>query len=260
MAGRTYEFILRGANGRYDQSAKIVLPSVTTIASAVLAKPQLAPWYYSTTVDVISAGITALYNSPEGIGIAELMDTFSDHELLDEWIRESQVHPDDVADDASERGQVAHNFLHSLALMHKTASPADALRLAEKALNDGKTDPWRLAVAKAWLAERFVPIETERVVYSLRHRYAGRLDLRDEQGVVDLKTRRADLGIYTSDQVQLDGYKIAVEETEGISIGRGRVLLAKDNGEYSLEEAWVPDGSFIKIVELYYMLRKTAVK
>ena len=54
----TYEFVLRGGNGRYDQDTTIVLPSVTTIVSAVLAKPQLVPWAYATTLDSLTGLVT----------------------------------------------------------------------------------------------------------------------------------------------------------------------------------------------------------
>jgi hypothetical protein len=273
-SGRNYEFILRGENGRYAQSSRIVLPSVTTIVNAVFAKPQLVPWSVNTTIDAVT-GIVSLFEKRFTSAdderrqefIHEFLDTFTDYELLTEYLQENQIHHENVTEVASERGTGAHALLASLATVYRLKGAKGALAYAERILK-ATDDPYRRAVAGWWLAKSPKPLFSEQVVYSLAHRYAGRLDFIDLDGLLDLKTRRSDLSAYKSDEIQLDGYKIAVDEMgllegtplEGCPLKK-RVLLASEDGEPAREvDAWVPDGVFVKIVQLYYLLRKTRVK
>lgn len=268
MGDRTYRFFLKRENGRYDLDTSIALPSVTTIIGATLAKPQLVPYMYQTTLDVLSGGVSAL---AERLGdtakkqlLDNLLETFSDYEVLDQWVRDSGIHPDEILDAASKRGHEAHSLLETLTQLYQQASPKAAVNHAEKTLKS--TDPYKAAVALAWIELEPRPVFAEKVVYSLEHRYAGRLDLLadfgDERALVDLKTRRSGLGIYDSDQVQAGGYKIALEEmglVDGHSLTK-RILLAHDDGTYSFEPCWIDDSAFLDLVSLYYKKRRTPVR
>lgn len=279
----TYDFYLRGDNGRYDQDTRISLPRVSTIIQAVLAKPQLVLWAYNTTLDSVAEIVRLMDEEYHGEDASRgnsafreaFLDTFGDHELLDEYIRENGLHYDDMSDAAAERGKDAHEFLRVLAQTHKV-SESDALQFADR-MQQNARDPYKRAVAGWWLQRRPEPLFSEKVVFSLRHGYAGRFDLAAKLfdarvpgepspftvDIIDLKTRRADLSTYKSDEVQLALYKVAAQERGLLSeyphLGK-RVLLASEDGEPAREvEAWVPDEAALKIVELYYLLRKTKV-
>jgi hypothetical protein len=283
----TYDFYLKGDNGRYDYDSRISLPSVTTIVSGVLAKPQLVGYTLKTTLDCVAGIVAATFpsskpsGSPDDVSeivqwALDLHDTFEDMDMLREYLEENHVHPDDILHEASERGRRAHGTLESLTMLHRDGDAAKALAHAEKLLSVSK-DPFVRAVCGFWLEHRPEPLCAEQVVFSLQHRYAGRLDLMadipvsssggapgwaKERCIVDLKTRRADLDMYTSDQAQTSGYKLAVLErgwNDGVPLGR-RVLLAGDDGGFKLQECWTPDEAFVKLAELYYMLRKTMVE
>jgi len=268
--GRHYEFYLKGESGRYDRNSRIVLPSVTTITNAVYAKPQLVPWSVNTTIDAITGIVSLFANRLRTFDpkfVEQFLDTFTDHEMLTEYLHLNEVHHEEVADVASERGTAAHALLAALCSTFRLKGEKGALSYAERMLKATK-DPYRKAVAGWWLKKNPQPLFSEQVVFSLQHRFAGRLDMIDEEGLLDLKTRRADLSAYKSDEVQLDGYKIAVDEMgllektalEGKTLTK-RVLLASEDGEPAREvAAWVPDGTFTLIVALYYMLRKTRVR
>jgi hypothetical protein len=290
--GRAYEFYLKGDNGRYDRGTRIVLPSVTTIVSAVFAKPQLVPWSVNTTIDGI-VGLVSAYadrlRDPtylstqertfedrradpnavnfEGDMLDHLIDTLTDHELLLEALTLNGLNHESVSDTASERGTAAHALLQALCSVYRIKGQDGAMRYAERMLAATK-DPYRRAVAGWWLNTEPEPLFSEHVVKSLRHRYAGRLDLITTTGLKDLKTRRADLSAYKSDDMQMSLYKQAVLEEgllegtvlEGKELGR-TVLLASEDGLPAREvDSWVPDEAALKIVELYYLLRKTRVK
>ena len=278
---RTYDFVLRGDTGRYDKGSVLSFPSVTTIISAVYAKPQLVGWTYNMTLDAIAYGlklVEARYDgTDESLGNAafrqDLMDIFADHETLDEWIRESGIHYEDFTREAQERGTAAHELLKGLVGMWRI-SPARAASFAARTLKASK-DPHKRSVAGWWLEAEPVPTLSEHAVVHLGLRYAGRLDLgvsgvklppnQNPQayfgGIIDLKTRRAELTKtpHKSDEMQTGLYKLAAVDMGLIPPDTGTaVLLAGDDGApANLVATWVPDEAAIKIVELYWLLRKT---
>lgn len=280
---RTYEFVLKGGGGRYDQSARIVLPSVTGVISAVLARPQLMQWVYDATIDALGGGVSAAaerYNetdeADEGLSSGafrdDLLDTFSDHELLDEWVRESGLHYERLADEAAERGKKAHAALAGLATCY--AEHGQERALEEAARLTRSRNPFEQAVGTWWAECLPRPLLSEQVVVSLRHGYAGRLDLvadlkrpgtsdwAYETALIDLKTRRADLGAYRSDEVQLGAYRIALEEMDDVQVSGQlikTVLLARDDGTYLEHRCWVPDEAFLHLLEAYKLMRRTRI-
>lgn len=276
---RTYDFYLKDGS-RYDLDTKISLPSVTTIISAVLAKPQLVDWSYRTTLETIAWYVNQNKNSLRQAFKAErplaedFLDTFSDPEMLDEWIRESGVHHSDYTQDASERGDRAHKVLATLASLHLGAeAPEAAMRHAER-LSVSARDPYVRAVCLWWAQRKPRPVLSEHVVVSLRHGFAGRFDLLAELEVgtegaegpswafetalIDLKTRRADLSAYDSDMFQLGLYEVGLRERTKHAPNRRLVLLASDDGEPAREvEAWIPPEAALPLVSVYYDKRKT---
>jgi hypothetical protein len=260
--------------------------------SAVFAKPQLVPWSVNTTIDGIVGLVSAFADQLRETDISStreltfedkrvdreaqpftadmlghLIDTLTDHELLAEALKLNELNHEAVSDVAAERGTAAHALLQALCTVYRLKGQKGAMAYAERMLAATK-DPYRRAVAGWWLDAEPTPLLSEHVVKSLRYRYAGRLDLIDTTGLVDLKTRRADLGAYKSDDMQMSLYKVAVLEEgvlegtplEGKELTR-RVLLASEDGEPAREvDSWVPDEAALKIVELYYLLRKTRVR
>jgi hypothetical protein len=278
--GRTYDFYMHDSRGRRDLENGISLPSVTTIIGATLAKPQLVAWAYQVTVDAVSGIVSEVGHT---VSHEDLIDTLGDAVELDTYLRENKMHHTDVLDEASERGQKAHDVLQTLCRLYLDGSADAAMRHAERMSTEKIKDPFTRPVAGWWVQREPVPIYSEKVVFNLAKRYAGRLDAvidfvevapalnavfaepvavrtHTRRTIVDLKTRRVGLGMYDSDQIQLGGYELALVDMGLTTPGEwGKVvLLATDDGEPATEtEAWVPSEAFLSLVDLYWLKRRT---
>jgi len=81
-------------------------------------------------------------------------------------------------------------------------------------------------------------IESERVIYSKKHGYAGILDAVGKEGknliLVDFKSSN---GIYDEMRFQVAGYQIAYEEEAGKEFDRRMIIrFGKDSGEFEVKE------------------------
>jgi hypothetical protein len=258
---RTYTFRLQGDNGRYDRNTAIELPSVTTIVQATMPKPQLVGWAARQTIDavvgIVSAHERDLVVDPQAL--EHFLDTFTDPDMLEEYIQENGLHRDVVLDEASTRGQKAHDLLKTLCSLHAMSPESATSHAVEVLLGRHKADNFQRAVARFWSEKKPVPLLSETVVYNLSLRYAGRLDMviQGPNGsiLIDLKTRRAGLGAYTSDEAQLGGYDLALRDMGLEAPAQRMVLLAYDDGTYDLKEAKLPSDIFVDLVGQYYKTR-----
>lgn len=250
-----YTWVLRDSEGNYlDGECDISLPSVTSIIGAVLAKPQLVPWAYRQTRDSI-AGLVSHFMEAED-NPQELLETLNDSDCLDEWLKENNMRPDDIKDEASERGTEAHEYLELLSGL----DPASARERASQGLETGSV--WEKGVGGWWL--RAMPREYmgETKLVSLEHGFAGTCDLLWRSipaaawKVTDLKTRRAGLMMYDSDDIQTAGYRIAWNEMHPEDKAMGRsVLLVFDDGTFKEYPAKQPEEVFLSLLRTYKLMK-----
>lgn len=241
-----YTFVLRNDNtGRYIHDVQIVLPSSTTIIKRTLAAPQLVPWAYRTTRDNIAGLVNYLVNVMN-VSADDVVDCLSDADWLEEYLKENGLRPDDVRDERADEGTREHETLERLASLDHDDSMSLAARLVDS------TNPREVAISSWWLAVEPHVVAAERVLPCPQHGFCGTADLVWYDGMVkvvtDLKTRRAGLFDYTSDQYQVDSYRTAYNLLHpDAPAERGSVLLAFDDGTYDEAEVILPPGSFLEL-------------
>jgi hypothetical protein len=260
-----YRFVLAQANGRYDQESYIWLPSVTRIIKRILHSEALSRWKYTVTRDNVSGLLSTLLKEYEGQDAAfreMIEEVFCDYETLEEFLKQNQARPDDVASDAAEsRGRPAHDFLEALArAQQESTEGADVL--AKKVYN--RDSSWMHAIAGWWLTTQPVVEASEKVVWTLEPHggYAGTLDLVWKHGPVgprtltDLKTRGLDGQAYESDEAQGNAYGIALKAMGGPKVDRRSILVAREDGTYVEHLITQPDKVFLNLLEIHSLLYK----
>ena len=253
----TYDFYLKdGQTGRYDKNAVISLPRVTRIIGAILAKPYLIEWYYRQTRDSVAGMMDVYYHEFDDPHFTseDLLEELTDAEDLDELLKQNRMRQMDLRDERRDEGIAAHTFLQHLAERQLEAGEEAAYTLAERMLDNSVADGFQIATANWWLEEKPWVIATEQVLYSLKHRYAGRCDLVRASGITDLKTRKLEAGMYESDDIQTAAYKVAWEEMGGTCNSRS-VLVIREDGTYDEYPCVLPDEAWLHIRELYRLLR-----
>lgn len=246
--GKYYTFVLRDlSTGRYDQGCTISFPSVTTIIGRVLAKPALIPWTYRETRDAISGLVSVLLSADREAHPdieSDILDLLSDPDMLEEYMKENGLRPEDQKLEAADRGKKAHTALEDLATiaLKEDSSAADAL--AGRLLEKPGTTPFDRATAAWWLDREPEVIATEARLFSLHHGFAGSADLvwRDRDGYVvmtDLKSRRASQPAWESDHIQVGAYSIAWEERTEQEVERETVLVVREDGTWDEYESRV---------------------
>lgn len=219
----------------------IELPSVTTIIKATMAAPALLGWTYRTTLESVDM-LHEYYDS---------IRYYREHDL-DALLEVNRLRPDDIRDEAAERGTATHSYLEAL------ASPT----AEEDEERFWLATPYIQAVKDWWEKEQPVVESSEGTVVSLKYGFAGTLDLvwSGRHGafrLTDLKTRKEGFtDPYISDLVQLDGLRIAWEETTGVPIGSTSVLVAREDGTPLEVVRNVPRGIFLKVLDLYNAVRE----
>ncbi len=257
-----YTFVLRNENtGRYVKDVTIQLPSVTTIISKTLAKPALMPWTYRTTRDYIAGTFQTLLQSKVWVGtdLLELLETFSDADMLEEYLKENRLRPEDTTKDASTRGNEGHATLEELGRLSLYEDEV-ALKAASKILADARASDVDKGIAGWWLDRQPHVVESESVLYSLKHGFVGSVDLiwrdlQDRLVVTDLKTRGVDKGIYESDHIQCGAYAIAFEEMRNEPVAFTTVLVVREDGSWIEEASPLPEDTFLHVLSLYNALK-----
>jgi hypothetical protein len=175
--------------GRYYTIDGRKFPSVTSILN-VLNKPQLVNWAVRITRDFIKQELFAFRHE----------DSLKDFDL-DDLMEKSAKEHDRVRNAAADRGIAVHSSIASY--------------VGAKS-NIAHNDPAVIAFREWQESSQFVPIASERLVFSREHGYAGTSDLigmvNGKLAVFDIKTGR---GIYPEYKLQLAAYAVAWGEMTG---------------------------------------------
>ena len=248
-------------SGKHDKSKSIQLDSVTSIISATLAKPALVWWAYATTVEAISGMVAAHLEADEGHPdiITDILDTLSDADELGAYLKENRLRPEDQRDEAASRGSEAHDFLKLLS-KSGMVELTQADKVAQRSLRD---DPegYRKGLSDWWMTRKPRPEASEKMLISLKHQYAGTVDLvywdaNDMLVLMDLKTRKEGGKAYDSDYIQVGAYVMAWNETHREQINRGTVLIVQPNGKWEETVSPFANEVFLDLVSVYRATRK----
>lgn len=225
-----------------------LVPSISTIAG-MFSKPALAP----AAVKLQEEAVIALAKS--GVDIADLTQ-----QQLRAKLWEAGTHYDAVWGEARGRGDVAHDMLLDLTRDGKVAN-----------LRDYSADlrPWISAGMKFVHRERFEVIDTEYMVASLEHHFAGRGDLlcrwRDGRlARVDYKTVSAwkyktkkgeptdELEPpYPENLIALAGYELGAPESGYPASDVRMIVRLGPDGEYDITESHATEDVFLAALTAY---------
>ena len=235
-----YVWQLKGREGQCD----IRLPSVTSIIKTVMggSGPGMAWWGARQAVEWAFAeyGPGRWGNHPDEIPAPVPDDWYNEY-------KKSRYNPNAQRDKAGDRGTKAHDILEALAT---GSQPQDIMC----------SNGYEEAVLKWW--EEQMPgwqvVTAETPVYSLKHAYAGTVDLvRKLKGnysceVVDLKTHKPPARF--EDHLQVAAYDLALQEmgvTGRLFESAHSIVLAKEDGTFEESDRWVDPTLFVKIREIY---------
>lgn len=252
-----YTFVLRDTtSGGYIQDVEIKLPRVSHIVGSVLAKQMLVPWASRQTLDAV-IGVVGLVESGD-IPVDEFIDMFTDTDMVAEFMKTNKLRPEDVRNEAADRGKKVHKTLENLGKIALGDGPEAAENYAFNVQNTEKATGWDLGIIDWWLYRKPTVVAPERTLYSLRHGYAGTVDLvytckSGKTILTDLKSRRHGGSVYDSDHIQTGGYWEAYNEMDWEpKIDKATVLLVTEDGKWKEETAkFDPRSVFLKTKALY---------
>jgi hypothetical protein len=217
-------------------------PSVTTVIGKAVPK-ELSGWGQKVGVEMCQALVAeGSFPDPDSETFLEqCLALGRDRNLL--WWQQR--------DTAGKRGVGAHDVFEGLS----TGEVPDLGDVDEQ---------WRghaQGVFSFWADHDPTPVISEILVGSLEHGYCGRLDavleINGKPILVDLKTSKS--ARYDSQHIQLDGYRTALAECGYVVPEEMWVLRVDDSGEYEIVESPVEEGSFVKVLESFKMLRSLGV-
>lgn len=244
--GGHYTYVLRDlSTGKYDLSNTIDLPSVTTIIGKVLSKPAIIGWTYRETRDAISGLVQVLLSADREAHPdieADILELLSEPEMLEEYLKENRLRPEDQKHEAADRGKKAHTALEDLAKLAINEDAAASDRMAGRILEKQRSTPFDRATASWWLDRSPEVVATEARLKSLKHMFAGSADLvwRDGDGnmvMSDLKSRKEGQPAWESDHIQVGAYSLAWEEQTGQAIDIETVLVVRADGTWDEYES-----------------------
>jgi hypothetical protein len=194
-----------GPAGRFYEVNGQLLPSVTHILSAI-HKPALVPWAANQERALVLDAATTLHRELATAPVPSLVSAAWYRQTLLARLGPTKAHQRQLAA-AGDIGTQAHKAIEWLMRTAIGANAGPEPRISAPAL---------IAVQafQVWAASvQLKPVLVERTVYSLRHQYAGTLDLLARvHGVltqVDFKTGKA---IYGESHLQAAAYSAALEE------------------------------------------------
>lgn len=195
---------------RYYDSKGNWLPGVTTITGIIDKSGALMGWA------IKMMGLYLLDQQKKG------NDRITE-EIIDTAKREYRR----IKRDAADIGKEIHEWVSEWIKGNKPEMPSN-----EKVIN-GIT-----AFLRFQKENKVKWVETERAVYSKKHKYAGTLDAIGEIGgqltLIDFKSSS---GIYDEMRFQVAGYQIAYEEETGKKIQRAMILkFGKETGDFEVKE------------------------
>ena len=214
-------------------------PSVTSVLDFVTNKgPGLTGWAYNIALD----GVKSLQEKGHDIANLSL-------EQLKTLLKEFNYSPYQQKTLAGNRGSIVHEVFE-LALKDGVAAGRQAaadLSPSVKGFADAALD---------WIEEHEpTPILIECPVISLRHRYAGTLDLlwQNKDGEVILSDLKTSKRIYDTFAIQLSAYKLALEQEAGIQVDRMTVIRVAENGKCQYKEVNADPELFLAMLKVWKM-------
>jgi hypothetical protein len=246
-----------------EDGTEIQLKRVTGILKRCINKPELINWAYWRTIDSVS-GLMGSQPS-RGLDDVSTRELLEDSGTIDEWLRLNRMRPDDLKEEASSRGEGAHELLARLAQQQQEGVDLDGSLAHTIADSEGG---YLKGVADWWMEARPHVQASEKLLYSLDYGgYAGRCDLVVDwfqfdahmaatgPAIVDLKTRKLPLRIYTTDMLQLEMYAHAYESMTGIKPYTW-VLLVGPDGTFSMSQTHVSPDTVEHLIGLDKELRR----
>lgn len=223
------------------------LPRVTSIIGRTLSKPYLVKWAENFARDAVFFAFQEL-TPIERLEILEDVDDFH------QWFKDQGLTTDNYTKKRAGEGKEAHATLEKLG----GYDAVDAMKLAHDILDHEENwGGYEVAIARWWIATEPKVLHSEALLVSWRHRYAGTVDLiwqdKDDNVVItDFKSRRADLGMYESDDIQTGAYEIAYKEVRHQTHPMRRTVpLVHPDGTYHEEDAKLPADAFLDLRSLY---------
>lgn len=255
-------------------------PRVTSVIKDTVAKPAVMKWMYTQTRDTIS-GLVNVLSGGDGVNKplvtrGLLLDMLSDADMLEEYLAENELRPQDVMEAQGVIGTERHELFETLGRLG-LASPSRAWKRAEwilKNTNDGH----ERAIADWWLTRMPIVTASEVRLPSHEHVYCGTCDLVWENDlgltITDLKNRKADdpcvvahrtegaadrchvRHSYESDQIQVGAYEIAWNELNPRTPAvRRTVLIAKADGRWTEDEVTLDSSIFLDYLSAWKKLK-----
>jgi hypothetical protein len=260
---------------RVDRRTELRFPRVTTVIQDTVAKPALMAWAYRHTRDVISsiAGIDSVMIDDETVPMIEIL---SDGDWLEEFLKENELRPDDVALEAAVIGVERHALMEELGKL--ALGPSEDADTAKARVMLESEDGHERAIADWWLTRDPDVVASEVTLVSRRHWYAGTCDLvwydGDRLTITDLKNRKADAPCavdhrteeaadrchithsYETDHIQVGAYDIAWnEEHPQQQAVRKTVLVAKADGRWVEDEVHLDSSIFLDYLSAWNKLK-----
>lgn len=211
------------------------LPGVSTLVKPLDWRPDnLMTWASKRTLD----GLVELVHGHDG------WPDFADGDACYEALNDASLTWRHLRDKAGDRGSAAHDVLEALAEGRPYQQILDRAQAHEKGYCD--------AVIAWWDHRAPRPINSEQVIFSAEHGYAGRFDLRCEVNgriwLVDLKTSKY---IGTAYHAQLAGYDLAATECGIGPSDELYVLKVNDEGEFEEVRGCARPDDFLAAMDIY---------
>lgn len=212
----------RGAHYYQVKGLSALLPSVTTVTGAVLAKPLLVPWAKKVALENVRAELLAASLDADPWNETVNTATQDGLKLKPEWIggiiERAKKRPQELAEAAAEIGTAAHKIV-------------DEMLKGDRPMSLDGIDPSLHRPVKGFLEWYptcpFVIEKSEVRVASLELGVAGSMDSigrRKDNGalvIIDVKTSKA---IYNEMAYQIGGYAICAEEMWGEKIHEACII------------------------------------
>lgn len=180
----------------------------------------------------------------EGVFQLGSLDAFPDADSVKEALKKNKLTWRDLRDSAGDLGTFIHNAFERG--LHGDFTPSgDA--------PDSRAEGHLIALDRFFTDHPDIePLQTEAVVYSTEHRFAGRFDARvrigDLSALLDLKTSGY---IGRAYHAQVHGYDLAAEECGYGASDRLLILQTREEGTYTLWPVRSDRATFLHALALY---------
>lgn len=254
------------------------VPSVSTILNDIESKPALTWWG-------MRVGMAAIVSLMASHGWAQIANANTPAEIItpDDLTPERAVYGDrdkyrkkpktwvelqaikeklttnHIKEEAGLRGTNVHAVLEDFGV----GLPPDPMKFPADQRG------YVAALSKWWLDQEPEMLESEVIVGSREHRYAGRFDgvvlfhagpYEGRRCLIDLKTSKS---VYLSHLKQLRGYEVAYREMEaGDPFDHMLVIHANKHGDYNVVESFITEEHWVSAVQYFHeeQLAKATMK